>query len=208
MRMFILTAALFFVATGSASALTIDVTGVPGSGTSVWTFSGTSSPSGLSTAAQADGAFDLGSSPHPGLNLWQGGFTPTDFGPFNATDVAFIGTAPAPLINGSLSGAHVLEGFSFLAQCCGVGDRFAWWADGAFGNGETLTYSGTATAEFEITTLTGIVGVSDASTVTSSGGTKGALTMNFTAVPEPSTALLLGLGLTGLAGKGRERNRS
>ena len=42
------------------------------------------------------------------------------------------------------------------------------------------------------------------------GGDAGCLVFRETLrhVPEPSTALLLGLGLTGLAAKGRRRNRS
>lgn len=185
---------------GSASALTINVTGVVGSGTTTWQFSGTTSAWAI--RLDGDGDFALGTNSLFGrLNNFQGSdFESGPFGIFIATNIALSNGAS---VTGSNSGVHLLEGFTFetLPQ-----QRFAWFADGAFNGGfETLTYSGLATAAFEISQINGINGLGDFATVIANDNVMGNLTMNFTAVvPEPSTALFMGLGLAVLGARRRE----
>lgn len=89
----------------SASALTIDITGVAGSGTSVWTFGGTTTASGLFSTA--DGAFAFGTgNQNSSLNGFFNSFPGGDFGTFFASSALGAGVG----ITGSSSGAHVLEG--------------------------------------------------------------------------------------------------
>ncbi len=185
---------------GSASALTINVTGVVGSGTTTWQFSGTTTAWAI--RLDGDGDFALGTNSLFGrLNNFQGAdFESGPFGIFIATNIALSNGAS---VTGSNSGVHLLEGFTFE----GLLPRFAWFADGAFNGGplETLTYSGLATAAFEISQINGINGLGDVATVIANDNVMGNLTMNFTAVvPEPSTALFMGLGLAVLGARRRE----
>ncbi|MBW2448281.1 MAG: PEP-CTERM sorting domain-containing protein [Deltaproteobacteria bacterium] len=179
--------ALSLCLASNASALTIDVSGVAGSGTTSWQFSGTSNTGFLGEAQEADGyhGFTAGNGGWTNLNSWAAlaGSFGTNLG---------IALGSGATITGSSSGAHVIEGVFLLAG------SFRWHADGAFPRDETLTYSGNTTAAFDITQIAGISGIGDFTTVTSSTGI-GDLTVNFTAVPEPSTALLLLLGLGQIA---------
>jgi hypothetical protein len=98
----------------------------------------------------------------------------------------------------------VLEGFLMSS---GAQDRYFWFADGAFVPGETLTFSGSATSGFDIDQIAGIANPGDLATVTASSPI-GDLTLDFTAVPEPGTALLVMLGLLGLAYRRRRAGRA
>lgn len=187
--------ALGLCVAGSASALTIDVTGVAGSGTSVLTFSGTSSAGSLPGSAQVDGFFVVANGQQfTNLNSWFGGFS----GGFG-TNVT-LGLGSGATVTGSSSGIHALDGFRLTTN-----PSLVWFADGAFPGNETLTFSGSASSPFEITSITGISGLGDETTVTATNAL-GDLTVNFSAVPEPSTVLLLGGGLLGLAARGRRSN--
>ncbi|HEB91266.1 MAG TPA: hypothetical protein ENI85_16950 [Deltaproteobacteria bacterium] len=196
-----LLAAIVLVLPSASPALTLDVTGVIGSGFSTWTFSGTTRSWAIPASAQADGALALGS------NLLIGrlnNFQTTDFnsGPFGTFDLQNVPLSAGATVAGSTSGVHDLEGFTFQDL-----PRFAWFANGAFTGNETMTYGGTAIAPFEISLLDGIVNLGDMATVTAHDFVLGDLTMNFTAVPEPSTALFLAGGLIGLiirSGRGRD----
>lgn len=201
LRLFVAALVLGLCFAGSASALQINVTGTVGEGFSTWEFSGTSTSWAFSESLQVDGAFSLSSGKlHGKLNNYQlGDFTSGPFGSFSQQEIALgIGAT----VTGSTSGSHALEGITFEDL-----PRFSWFADGAFaGNAEKMTYSGSATAPFEISLLADIFEIGDFQTVTATSFQLGDLTMTFTAVPEPSSTLLIGLGLAGLGATRKQRN--
>jgi hypothetical protein len=53
-------------------------------------------------------------------------------------------------ISGSQSGVHLLDGIFLDSDDPITGDDFAWYAGGVFQDGETLTFSGTATIALDI----------------------------------------------------------
>lgn len=84
------------------------------------------------------------------------------------------------------------------------GDDFGWYIAGDLAERETLTLSGTSEAQIDITKFgegaTLIQNVGDNFSINNSSDTdsKGVITLNFTAIPEPSSALLCGLGVLGI----------
>jgi hypothetical protein len=223
-RVFLFSTALAFsfgLTTVASAALSISVTGVAGAPTSTWTFSGgydiplvNGTPGG---PLNVPGAFDMVSNGGLGtlsgqLNNWQGNdFTsPLPFydGPYNKSNIDFgagisvlasgspiLGTPPIP---------HNVTGFNLESL-----PRFTWFADGPWFGLDTLTFSGSAVAQFDVALLNQIVGVGDSQIVTASTPALGNLTMTFTAVPvpEPSSALLIGLGLAAM-GMGASKRRA
>jgi hypothetical protein len=136
-----------------AQGLTIDVNGVPGSGETTWTFSGSYTVGDVSQAADAysiTGEHMFGNNinnfQHESGNLSDGiGFIEI----FNLNDFQFLSSTAT--VSGSLSGVHLLEAIFLDSDDPITGDDFLWYAGGTFQDGETLTFSGTATIGLDVT---------------------------------------------------------
>ena len=131
------------VASFSANAaLIVDVTGVPGSAETTWTFSG----SYTTTASATEDQITVAPSPFStsstrlvqGLNNFNHGLNEASIPlaldtVFNDTSAALTGSV---FITGSLSGVHLLNGVYVDpdngVDDSGVDDDFGWFADGAF----------------------------------------------------------------------------
>jgi hypothetical protein len=213
-RAFLFSATLVFglCFSGIASAqLSINVEGVAGFSTSVWTFSGSYS---IWTVNQnffgVPNAFAAGTNNLSGqLNNWQGADWTSavpflDLGPANIAFAPGIIAHEATGVFQQPAADHNVQ--SFLLENF---PRATWFADGAFFGSDVLTFSGTAVAQFDVALLNQIVGVGDSQIVTATTPTLGNLTMTFTAVPvpEPSSALLIGLGLAAM-GMGASKRRA
>lgn len=196
------------LAGGADAAVTIYVEGVPGSNVTAWTFSG--SYSFFSDIGDpSDGQFSFNGDQQIGQpNHYRGGAGGDWSGEIasdanlNNADVGMtIQTARA---TGSSSGAHFIDGLVIDSDGADGGDDFGWYIAGDLAEFETLTLSGTSEAPIDITKFgegaTLIQNAGDNFSINNSSDTdnKGVITLNFTAIPEPSSALLLGLGVLGI----------
>ena len=190
MRMFILSAVLFFVA-NSAQAATLNVVGGQLMGASGVDVGGT-----LYDVEFVDGTC---------IELFTGCDDVSDFTFQNAADAllaaqALIDSVFLDLPSGNFASDPTLtNGCTVFANCVAITvNPLALPAGNAAIMVINLPSGSLVQSSFIIGVITGDTGdFSDATYARWSSP-----------VPEPSTALLLGLGLTGLAGKGRRRNRS
>jgi hypothetical protein len=140
-----------------AQGLTIDVSGVPGSGVTTWTFSGSYPVGDVSQLADSYSLFgvlpgqlddNINNFTHESEELTGGIGVPATPSTFNLLDMPLLSSTAQ--ISGSQSGVHLLDGIFLDSDDPVTGDDFAWYAEGAFQDGETLTFSGTATIELDI----------------------------------------------------------
>ena len=221
-RVFLFSTALAFglgLTTSASADLAITVSGVAGAPTSTWTFTGgydipvvAGFPGG---PQNAPGAFDMVSNGGLGtlsgrLNNYQGSdFTstlPFYAGPYNKTNIDFgagitVDTTGSALLTTDPV-IHNVTGFNLESL-----PRFTWFADGPWWGDDTLTFSGSAVAQFDVGLLSDIVGVNDVQVINATTPWLGNMSITFAAVagqiPEPSSALLIGLGLAAMGASKR-----
>jgi hypothetical protein len=138
-------------------SLTIEVSGVPGSNVTTWTFSGSYTVGDVSQLADnysffgvLDGRLDdnINNFTHESDELTGGIGLPATPSTFNLLDLPLLSSTAQ--ISGSQSGVHLLDGIFLDSDDPVTGDDFAWYAEGGFQDGETLTFSGTATIALDI----------------------------------------------------------
>jgi hypothetical protein len=153
------------------------------------------------------------------LNNWQGtdwtSTQPFYDAAYNKTQVAFtpdagyggivvVGAGSPVLMTPSIP--HNITGFNLQSNLDGV-PRFTWFADNPFYGLEALAFSGTAVAQFDVGLLNQIVGVGDVQVISATTPALGNLSITFNAIagqiPEPSSALLIGLGLAAMGASKR-----
>jgi hypothetical protein len=137
--------------------LTVDVSGIPGSGQTTWTFSGSYTVGDVSQLADnysllgiLSGRLDdnINNFTHESGELTGGIGVEAIPSTFNLLDLPLLSSTAQ--ISGSQSGVHLLDGIFLDSDDPITGDDFAWYAEGAFQDGETLTFSGTATIVLDI----------------------------------------------------------
>ena len=129
---------------------------------------------------------------------------------FNLQNFPFLSSTAQ--VSGSQSGVHLLDGIFLDSDDPTTGDDFLWYAEGAFQDGETLTFSGTATIALDINLFLaeGEMFRSIGSIAAQTTNNPADFTMNLrdsstTAVPEPATLLLLGTGIAAVGVRCRRR---
>ena len=138
-------------------SLTVEVSGVPGSNVTTWTFSGSYTVGDVSQLADnyslsdvLPGQLDdnINNFTHESDELTGGIGLPATPSTFNLLDMPFLSSTAQ--VSGSMSGIHLLDGIFLDSDDPITGDDFAWYGEGAFQDGETLTFSGTATIALDI----------------------------------------------------------
>jgi hypothetical protein len=133
-------------------SLVIDVNGVPGSNVTTWTFSGSYTVGDVSQIADNYSLFggrfsdsNINNFSHESDELTGGVGLPASF---NLLDLPLLSSTAQ--VSGSQSGDHLLDGIFLDSDDPITGDDFVWYAEGTFQDGETLTFSGTATIALDI----------------------------------------------------------
>ena len=138
-------------------SLTVEVSGVRGSNVTTWTFSGSYTVGDVSQLADnytlsdvLPGQLDdnINNFTHESDELTGGIGLPATPSTFNLLDMPFLSSTAQ--VSGSMSGIHLLDGIFLDSDDPITGDDFAWYGEGAFQDGETLTFSGTATIALDI----------------------------------------------------------
>ena len=122
------------------------MSGVPGSNVTTWTFSGSYTVGDVSQLADNYSLFgvlpgrlddNINNFTHESDELTGGIGLPAIPSTFNLLDMPFLSSTAQ--ISGSQSGVHLLDGIFLDSDDPITGDDFAWYAEGAFQDGETLT---------------------------------------------------------------------
>jgi hypothetical protein len=134
--------------------LSIDVSGIPGSNETTWTFSGSYTVGDVSQTADAYSLFFPLRTDDDNINNFthETGELTGGIGVgaiFNLDDFPLLSSTAQ--VSGSQSGVHLLDGIFLDSDNPITGDDFTWYAPGTFEDGETLTFSGTATLPLDIT---------------------------------------------------------
>jgi hypothetical protein len=133
--------------------LTIDVSGVPGSNVSTWTFSGSYTVGDVLQIADTYSVFSGSRHDDDNINNFHhesddltGGIGVAEG--FNLEYFLFLSSTAQ--VSGSQSGVHFLDGIFLDSDDPITGDDLVWYAPGTFQDGETVTFSGTATIALDI----------------------------------------------------------
>jgi hypothetical protein len=164
--------------------LTIDVSGVPGTNVTSWTFSGSyvvgdvsPIPEYYSTATGTNADDAINNFTHESGELNEG------IGLARTWDsVLFPFVSSTAQVVGSQSGVHMLDGIVVDSDDPATGDDLLWFAGGTFEDGETVTFSGTATIALDISLFlaAGDTSRSISSAAGGPGNTPADFFMNFT----------------------------
>ncbi len=196
----VVTSLIFFASNANALAdLIVDVSGVQGSGLTTWTFSGTYDVfTGETVAAQATSTNVV---TQWGRSIGGDGNSLGDYANAtldNATRKQFFNPGGTATVTGSGSGVLALDGL-LLDHNGGNLDTWGFLSNQShtYQGGETLTFTGSSTVSVDINQLRGNsnnFSLPYSRSATTNGAT---LQLNFSAVPEPSTFAMLGLGVVG-----------